>query len=55
MSRDWMPEEIQVASTAMKKAGQMSYEEFCVALEQAEKGQPSEIAVVAPNLSCKRS
>lgn len=51
MSRDWTPEEIQAASTAMKKAGQMSYEEFCAALKQAKKGQPSEIAVVAPNLS----
>lgn len=55
MSRDWTQKEIEAASTAMKKAGQMSYEEFCTALKQAEKGQPSEIALVAPNLSCKRS
>lgn len=54
MSRDWTQKEIEAASTAMKKAGQMSYEELCIALEQAEKGQPSEIAVVAPDLSCKR-
>lgn len=54
MSRDWTPEEIQAASAVMKKAGQMSYEEFCTALEQAEKGQPSKIAIVASNLSCKR-
>lgn len=54
MSKDWTQKEIEAASAAMKKAGQMSYEEFCIALEQAKKGLPSEIAIVAPDLSCKR-
>ncbi len=27
MSRDWTPEELQAASAAMKRAGQMGYEE----------------------------
>ncbi len=29
MSRDWTPDELQAASTAMKAAGRLSYEEFC--------------------------
>lgn len=29
MSRDWTPEELRAASTAMEAAGHMSYEEFC--------------------------
>lgn len=29
MSRDWTPDELQAASTAMKAAGHLSYEEFC--------------------------
>ena len=32
MSRDWNPEEIQRASTAMKASGNMDYEEFCIDL-----------------------
>lgn len=34
MSRDWTPEELQAVSTAMKAAGQMSYEEFGAELEK---------------------
>lgn len=34
MSRDWTPDELTTASTAMKSAGQMSYEEFCAELER---------------------
>lgn len=34
MSRDWTPEEIQAISQEMKKAGHMSYEEFCEALDR---------------------
>lgn len=34
MSRDWTPDELTTASTAMKAAGQMSYEEFCAELEK---------------------
>lgn len=34
MSRDWTPDELTTASTAMKAAGQMSYEEFCTELEK---------------------
>lgn len=36
MSRDWTPEEIQAASTAMQKMGEVSYEEFCRELEAAD-------------------
>lgn len=32
MSRDWTPEELQAASSAMKNAGQMGYEEFTAAV-----------------------
>lgn len=35
MSRDWTPEELAAASTAMKAEGYMSYEEFCEELERA--------------------
>ena len=33
MSRDWTPEELQAVSTAMKEAGEMSYEEFSAEVE----------------------
>ena len=33
MSRDWTPEEMQAASAAMKRAGEMSYEEFRAEVE----------------------
>ena len=33
MSRDWTPEELAAASSAMKAQGNMSYEEFCRHLE----------------------
>lgn len=36
MSKSWNKEELKAASEAMKKAGQMSYEEFCEALAQNE-------------------
>lgn len=36
MSRDWTPEEIQVASRAMKRAGQMSYEEVCAEIAEQD-------------------
>lgn len=36
--KSWNKEELKAASEAMKKAGQMSYEEFCKAIaEQKEK------------------
>lgn len=34
MSKDWTPEELQAASQAMKEAGHLSYEEFCVELDR---------------------
>lgn len=34
MSRSWTPEEIQRVSEAMKAAGHMGYEEFCVDLDE---------------------
>lgn len=34
MSKSWTPEELAAASSAMKAAGHMSYEEFCTAPEQ---------------------
>lgn len=37
MSRDWTPEELQAASSAMKKAGQMGYEEFTAEVAALEK------------------
>lgn len=37
MSKDWTQEELQVASTAMQKMGNLSYEEFCKEIEEAER------------------
>ncbi len=37
MSRDWTQEELQVASTAMQKMGELGYEEFCKEIEAAER------------------
>lgn len=37
MSRDWTQEELQAASTAMQKMGNLSYEEFCKEIEEAER------------------
>ena len=37
MSRDWTPEELQAASSAMKNAGQMGYEEFTAEVAALEK------------------
>ena len=34
MSKDWTPDEIQIASEIMKAAGHMGYEEFCVELDR---------------------
>ncbi len=34
MSRTWTPEEIQMVSEEMKKAGHMGFEEFCEELER---------------------
>lgn len=36
MSRDWTPEEIQLASEEMKAAGHMGYEEFCEELDEQQ-------------------
>lgn len=33
MSKDWTPVELETASKIMKVSGQMSYEEFCEALD----------------------
>lgn len=32
--KSWNEKELKAASEAMKKAGQMSYEEFCKAIEE---------------------
>ena len=37
MSKDWTQEELQAASTAMQKMGNLSYEEFCKEIEEAER------------------
>ena len=37
MSKTWNEKEIQAASKAMKKAGHMSYEEFCEEMNKQEK------------------
>lgn len=34
LSRDWTPDELAAASSAMKAAGHMSYEEFCEELDR---------------------
>jgi hypothetical protein len=34
VNKDWTPQELQAVSTAMKAAGEMSYEEFCIELER---------------------
>lgn len=39
MSRDWTPEELQAASEAMKRAGQMGYEEFTEEIARQEAVQ----------------
>ena len=33
MSKDWTPVELEAASQIMKASGNMSYEEFCEALD----------------------
>lgn len=33
MSKDWTPVELEAASQIMKASGNMSYEEFCKALD----------------------
>lgn len=33
MSKDWTPKELENASQIMKASGNMSYEEFCEALD----------------------
>ena len=35
MSRDWTQEELQAASTAMQKMGELGYEEFCKEIKEA--------------------
>lgn len=35
MSKDWTPDEIQIASEIMKAAGHMGYEEFCEELDRS--------------------
>lgn len=43
MSRDWTPEELARVSSSMKKAGHLSFEEFCAALDlQTSKKTPKE-------------
>ncbi|MBR0160498.1 MAG: hypothetical protein IJQ02_04325 [Oscillospiraceae bacterium] len=37
MSRDWTPEELQAASDAMERAGQMGYKEFTAEVEAIDK------------------
>lgn len=34
MSKDWSPNELTAASAAMKAAGHMGYEEFCMELDR---------------------
>ncbi len=34
MSKDWTPAELTAASSAMKKMGYLSYEEFCSFLDK---------------------
>lgn len=33
MSKDWTPDELEAASQMMKAAGNMSYDEFCEAID----------------------
>ena len=56
MSRDWTPEEIQLASEEMKAAGHMGYEEFCEELdEQQAKAALERFAKVqTPRITCPR-
>lgn len=42
MSKSWNKEELKTASEAMKKAGQMSYEEFCKALAEQDNKKEKE-------------
>lgn len=35
--KSWNEKELKAASEAMKKAGQMSFEEFCKAIEEQKK------------------
>lgn len=56
MSRDWTPEEIQIASKEMKDAGHLGYEEFCEKLDELQAKAAIErfAKVQAPELSCPR-
>lgn len=36
MSKDWTPDELAAASKGMKAAGHMSYDEFCIVLENGD-------------------
>lgn len=50
MSRDWTPEELAAASTAMKAEGHMSYEEFCE--ELARVGIVVKMPLSPQKMSC---
>lgn len=39
MSKDWTPDELAAASAAMKAAGHMGYEEFCMELDRQARQQ----------------
>ena len=51
MSRNWTQEELRAASRAMKAAGHMSYEEFCVEMERQMKLSNAEEPQTAPSAS----
>lgn len=42
MSKEWTPEEIAAASAAMKKSGQMSYEELLAEMERQDAEREKE-------------
>lgn len=49
MSKSWTPEELAAASAAMKAEGNMSYEEFCAALEHtSDNGTSSPSSELQP-------
>ena len=42
MSKDWTPAELTAASSAMKKMGYLSYEEFCSFLDKTYNSSTEE-------------
>lgn len=54
MSKDWTEQELRAASAAMKKAGQMSYEEMLAVLAEQKKASEIILAFAADQVNRPR-